>query len=42
MAFDMKKHKEKMMAIINPPPVKITGQGMPNLADKIKQIARKK
>ena len=42
MAFDMNKHREKMMAIINPLPKLTTVQGMPNLAEKIKAQAIKK
>ena len=42
MAFDIKKHREKMMAIISPPPKLTTPQGMPNLTDKIKLMAGNK
>ena len=39
--FDMKVHEEKMRAILNPPAPLVTQAGLPNLADKIKEMGKK-
>lgn len=40
--FDKEKHKAKMMAIMNPEMPMMTPQGMPNMVEKVKQMAKKK